>query len=38
MKLNDPDDASVDDALIDRIVDGGLTPEELRAAVLRNRG
>ena len=35
MKLSDRDDTSVDDALIDRIVDGALTPEELRAAVLR---
>jgi hypothetical protein len=32
-----PDDlnASVDDALIDRLVDGGMTPAELRAAVTR---
>ncbi len=35
MKLSEPDDTSVDDTLIDRIVDGALTPEELRAAVLR---
>ncbi len=29
------EDSPVDQALIDRIVDGGMTPEELRAAVLR---